>query len=156
MFINTKYDQVLINTDKASTRILETDQAEEIVKKILAVRRNDLDEINLYELPVKDLTSKPQYLDNPPEECKVSLTIMRESQQMDEGVTQPVYQTVHKQENKRCMPLNSTNPGNGTVDESVDESLEESKDYTIETMTNTSVDLQFDSNDSDAERGSNL
>jgi len=64
---------VLLNTDKASTRILETDLADEVVSTILAVLGDDIDNVVLYEVPAEDMLRFADDLDDPPDTWEVSI-----------------------------------------------------------------------------------
>jgi hypothetical protein len=73
IFINKSHDEVLLNTDKASTRILETDLADEVVSTILAVLGDDIDNVVLYEVPAEDMLRFADDLDDPPDTWEVSI-----------------------------------------------------------------------------------
>ena len=70
-----------MNTDKASTRILETDLADEVVNTILAVLGDDVENLILYEVPAENMLRYADDLDDPPEIWEVSFD--RESENFD-------------------------------------------------------------------------
>lgn len=153
IFINSRHSQVLLNTSKSSTRVLLTKKAEEIVKIILAVRRQTLSSMTFYEVPVKDLTKKPSLIDDPADDWIVRFGANRDSEFTDgideEAETQKVYKGVAKPESIKREPDIETTT-NGDFDNE-HHPLEESKDY----ASNNSQELHFDSDDSDIERGNN-
>lgn len=146
----------MINTERASTRVLETDHAEEIVRKILSVLKNDLSNVTLYEVPTRDLVKKQEDLETPSPSWAIDLGYFRDSECMDNvdenSEAQRVYKGVPKAESLRREQVVDDTTTNADFDDE-HHPLEESKDYT--TQSNLSQELNFDSDDSDVGRNTN-
>jgi hypothetical protein len=143
-----------LNTDKASTRILQTDLAEKVVKTVLAVLKGDLDLVTLYEVPYEDLMQDPDELNDPPEAWIYPLVSNSENvDSVDENTeTKGVY-TMPKKSTPIERELSMDDTKSIDFNNKAHPLEEDTKGP--DSIANTSQELHFDSDDSEVERTSN-
>lgn len=153
--MNKKGTQIIANTDKASTRVLETNSAEDALNKIVETLGAEASNVAIYDVPYKDLTKRPQAIEDPSPDWIRRTNEVRDSENMEDidedTKTQEVYRGVPKAESMRKEEVVDDTTTNADFDND-HHPLEESKDYA---SSNTSQEIQFDSEDSDIGHGNN-
>lgn len=128
--------------------------AEKVVKTVLAVLKGNLDLVTLYEVPYEDLMKDPDSLEDPPEEWAYPL--VSNSENVDSFEENTEVMDVYKVP-KKLSPIErepSLDDTKSLAFNNKEHPLEEETKGT-DSVTNTSQELHFDSDDSEVERSTN-